>query len=519
MFKLAIIDDEPLIPIGINSLIQYQKLNLSYCGHANTGTDGLALILEQQPDIVILDIAMPNMDGLSVIEAVRERLELPPLFLVLTNHNEFGYIQKALRLGVFDFIIKIEISGEYLHEILQKAVAHLEQTGRHSSTGSPPEPRSEALTEKFLYRVLSDWYHPDEELGAVAHHMNLGERYRRGRVVFFSLAFPARGEQNQISTALYIADLIHDSLKKHLACHTMLWETGGVVTVLDLDQSPVTGEELQRLLGHACDMVKRYVNIDSVYSMGPVFREYRQMPASLRDCLEQSHGSAEAQREFSQPAPQSSFHLCEFRERLAQAFLNADADSLSRLFGEIVHRHMPPSLPLNEALSICFSLLHYTSITIANSQLLFTQYDPMEELRAITGSAQAVDWLRSLEARILVYFEKIGAANANHTVERIIRHIYGHPCDDLTLQDVAERFGLSPQYISNIFSKDSAASFTEHVRLSKMRYAKKMLTEGKAKIHEVSQALGYSDPYYFSKVFKKSEGQSPREFLLANAQK
>lgn len=208
---------------------------------------------------------------------------------------------------------------------------------------------------------------------------------------------------------------------------------------------------------------------------------------------------------------QASFHLCDYRMVLKEAVAEENAQRLSAVFEEIGCFYLPDELSLEEVLPICFSLLHFISSSISNSQLLFLQYDPMEELRTIVNASQAKEWLNDLKARIVRHWQT-GTGGSNPTVERIIQYIYANPCEELSLQSIAVFFRLSPQYISNIFSKDSPVSFSEHVRLSKMRYAKRKLSENEISIREIAQMLGYSDPYYFSKVFKKTEGMSPKKF-------
>ena len=111
MYTLAIIDDEPLIQLGIHSLVHYQELSLSPCEFVHTGPDALTLIHSQKPDIVLLDISIPGIDGLSIIRQIRKTANELPVFILLTNMDDFSYVQTALRLGVLDFITKIEVKS------------------------------------------------------------------------------------------------------------------------------------------------------------------------------------------------------------------------------------------------------------------------------------------------------------------------------------------------------------------------------------------------------------------------
>lgn len=521
MYRIAVIDDEPLVSLGINALIHHKELNLINCGQAYTGEDGVALILRDEPDIVILDIEMPNMDGLRVIQQTREKTHTPPLFLILTNHSEFNYIQSALRLGVFDFIMKIEINEVYLNEVLAKAIIHLEQSGRSHLHSREPEAYVRAMNlERMFNHLLGGWRSENGEPDKMAQYLGLGTSFQHSQAVSFHLSHPAeRAEQNtnQITASLNAMRLIHDSMKQRLACHTMLWTPSSIVTFIDLGDCDITPIELGILLVHIKEMTKRYINIDLVYGIGSVCHRYDEIPQSFQDSLTKAREqlpqyATESIRGHVQS--ESTFHLCFYKDAFAKAFSENDHAAISLIFDEIIEEYMGPVSHLCEALSICFSVLHHITTTVNNSRLLFDRYDPMEELRAIATPEQARNWMYGLERRIIAYFEA-DLQNTNRTVERIIHYVYNHPLSDLSLSEVSEHFDISPQYISNIFSKFSALTFSDHVRMSKMKHAKLMLAGGGSKVTEVSDALGYSDPYYFSKVFKKTYGISPRGFLLS----
>ncbi len=101
----------------------------------------------------------------------------------------------------------------------------------------------------------------------------------------------------------------------------------------------------------------------------------------------------------------------------------------------------------------------------------------------------------------------------NHTITEIQKYIQKNIDKKLSLNEVADVFGLSPNYLSSIFKKYSAYSFTKYINFLKIEEAKKLLTERNLKIYEISEKLGFEDAFYFSKVFKKVAGCSPKEYM------
>lgn len=126
MFKVVIIDDEPIIVEGLSRMIDWEKYGCTIVGTANDGFEGTEIIREKQPDILFSDIAMPGMDGLKMIAGLKS--EFPDMLItILTGYRDFEYAQEAIRLGVTRFLLKpskldeIEEAMAYMTERLKKA--------------------------------------------------------------------------------------------------------------------------------------------------------------------------------------------------------------------------------------------------------------------------------------------------------------------------------------------------------------------------------------------------------------
>lgn len=93
------------------------------------------------------------------------------------------------------------------------------------------------------------------------------------------------------------------------------------------------------------------------------------------------------------------------------------------------------------------------------------------------------------------------------------KYIGEHISERLSLNEVAAVFGISPNYLSQLFGKYNDVGFSEYINISKINEAKRLLDEGTLKIYEVAEMLGFESSFYFSKVFKKVEGVSPTDYL------
>lgn len=118
--KIVIVDDELRIISLVKHLIPFKQLGLVLAGEALNGEEALELCSRVEPDIIMTDIRMPGMDGLSLIKKIKEILPLS-IIIIISGFNEFEYARKALKLGVFDYILK-PIDVDEITDILSKAI-------------------------------------------------------------------------------------------------------------------------------------------------------------------------------------------------------------------------------------------------------------------------------------------------------------------------------------------------------------------------------------------------------------
>ena len=141
MYKVVIVDDEPIIAEGLSKVVPWEKYGCKIAATAGNGQEGLEVIRKEQPNIVISDISMPGMDGLKMIAALR--VEFPEMQIsILTGYRDFDYAQQAIRLGVTRFLLKpsnmdeIEEAVQVMAENLKKRNITGEEDESENTAGS-----------------------------------------------------------------------------------------------------------------------------------------------------------------------------------------------------------------------------------------------------------------------------------------------------------------------------------------------------------------------------------------------
>ena len=157
MYKTVIIDDEPIIRKGIKSVLNWEQLGCTICGEASDGQQGVQLIERLRPDIIITDIKMPQMDGLTMVRSIRQVVPNSRI-IILTGYRDFDYAYQAIKLEAFDFILK-PTRIEQLYDVVRRAVQSLkEQSSADSETERIRqlyEKNLPVIRERYLYNLLT----------------------------------------------------------------------------------------------------------------------------------------------------------------------------------------------------------------------------------------------------------------------------------------------------------------------------------------------------------------------------
>lgn len=172
MYKVLLVDDEPIIVEGLSRSIPWEKWNCEVTATANDGLEGKQLIEEKKPDIVFMDICMPEMDGLAMIAAINS--QFPDLEVcVLTGYRDFEYAKEAIRLGVTRFLLKPSNMDE-LEEAIEVMCRNLKKKGitgegaEESGEKEPEEGASSSFIVKNAMRYIEENYTRKLSLGEVA---------------------------------------------------------------------------------------------------------------------------------------------------------------------------------------------------------------------------------------------------------------------------------------------------------------------------------------------------------------
>ncbi|MBQ8638726.1 MAG: response regulator [Lachnospiraceae bacterium] len=523
--KVLIVEDEPLVLIGIKTLLQNSSHRLQLCQTASNGCAALEIIEQERPEIVITDIRMPKMDGLELIRTCRRKYGEIPVFIILTNYEEFHLAKEALTLGVIDYLVKLELTADTLDQALQQALHRLNEL----APPAPEPPRFlQFYKERFFIRLLNNLFENEEQFQLECRDLGLSfEGFSAFVTCYFQLSsaklteMTARQQMDLYASSL---DMLQNILPRYHSCYCVPLDARHLAVLFLLP----SGEEARRnqlltdAVGNASAMLKSYYGAELTGACGtPVIS-----PLALHESFQAARHlftQTDPSTPFLLPDSKSShsrqhvFNMSLFKDSIARAYEEYDAQKLSDLVTSITDLFAEHPDHYVQAMDAASNILYLSLSLISDGETVVSSIFSASpagyrSLYSLTTAGQVMDWLRTLCDGLCHFFEERKKDYKNHIVSGVRRYIQEHVEEKLSLNEVAAAFGISPSYLSLLFKKYSDCGFSEYVSQMKISRAKELIQGGTMKIYEIADQLGFENAFYFSKVFKKVEGCSPRDY-------
>lgn len=530
MIKLLIVDDEPLVQIGIKSMLNWAEYGIEICGTAMNGAKALELIGEYSPEIVITDIRMPIMNGLELAKNCRKEYGRIPLFIFLTSYEEFQLIKEAMTYEAIDYLIKLELNADALSVAVKKALTRLENLQATLKIKDSGRPLLQSYYDKFFLRLLHNLFDSEEQFHLQAKDLKLSFTDN----VYCASLFEIKEEPTLSMDHAKLMNLCNSSfsmardiLNKHIPCYAIPLDMKHFAVIFHFQKADdFDVSAIQAAAQNAVDMIHNYFNVTTLAGIGTPVEQPLKVCESYQDAR-QAFGRAGAAAPivvFSHDDTQSvknAFNIAVFRNDITKAFDEFDTDVLYHTLSEIIELFRAYPLRFLQAADGACNILYLALSLLPDGEEnlgeIFASYsDGYRSIYRFTNVDQIIEWMIILRDGLCEVLKSKRKTYKAHVITNVQKYINGHVTERLSLNEVAGVFGLSPNYLSILFKKNCQIGFSEYISQAKIAKAKSMLLEQDMKIYEVADRLGFESAFYFSKVFKKVEGISPREYIQQN---
>lgn len=545
MVKVYLVEDEIIIRQSIKNSIDWEKEGYEFVGDASDGELALPVILKEKPDILITDIRMPFMDGLELSRMVKA--ELPDIkIVILSGYDDFEYAKQAIKIGVAEYLLKPVSSAvllEHLSEIAEKVRNEREDLALKKVYYQEMQENEELIKMKFLGELISGKLSlADAMEKGKRFHMNLSGPFYR--IILFKFIQEDRvkaGQSEDLARAYAAVGNYVDGLKDAFRFQRGVEGWAFLLTSVEEDMEAQT----ERFIEGLKEVIAPFEALTWFGGIGSEAARLRELRYSFREA-----DKAFAGRFVQEPNQIISVEQLNY-EQLDNEF---DANIFGEInqFDQIITRFLS-SGSLEEVESFVGALFteisedHFRSLMI-RQYIIMNIYATVlafcKKLRKDTGAdGEAAGQMESLRENEEILKRAVSTAESVDDIKAYIGTLLDHAIElrntvsgrrysdiiqtakkrieqdymseDISLNSVAAEVCMSPSYFSSVFSKEMGKTFIEYLTEVRMEKAKQYLACSSMKTSEISYEVGYKDPHYFSYIFKKTQGCTPKEYRAA----
>ncbi|OME86632.1 DNA-binding response regulator [Paenibacillus sp. FSL A5-0031] len=509
MLKLLIVDDEQVEREGLQAILQKGFPSCQFM-QAKNGARAIETASEWQPDLILMDIKMPGVNGIEAIEKISVFLPSAK-FIMVTAYDTFDYARQAIKLGVKDYLLKpskaSEITttiGKVIEEIMrEKSELALRQYEEEALRKVMPIVESDVVTQ-LLFDHVHD-VHIDDMLGLLGR-----ERTSEAFVMLVMLPIHSASE------------VLYGEIKAKVRQAGSGWvgamSARQIPIVIFRDASKTYRAQAASLVQQFLLLRQREVGGDLFVGIGDSYKGLESVKLSYQEALL-------ATANASLPAKHQFYGEIESRSPFAGGYQDKQTekqfvdhirlgkwDIVRKMVMEliVVHDQHHASLEQSaqwvlERLWIISRVAEEMGIEVEKPLFSFqvTQY---QQLRTETESL-----LTKLIEGIVTHQSRVQPDAALQMKQYIIEHSE----KDISLELMAQRFGLSPFYMSKMFKDQEGMNYIDFLTECRIEKGKKLMADPDRSLKEITYEIGYNDPNYFSKVFKKVCGVSPTDYRRA----
>ena len=546
MYQVLLVDDEPLILTGIQSMINWEDYDCVITDKASNGKQALEKMEKSMPAIVITDIKMPVMTGIEFMQECRDR-GYDTVFILLTNLEEFSLAKSALALGAADYLVKMEMTQEMMGNSLKRATEMCNQ--KRILTDKIPHrefhPKDVKQTATGFFRDilekagnLSDefrkkWQEPVEK-------MELEQLYENGVLMWIRPykdrdLFENVSEDDRKEMLDYAQSLMEQFMNRiHSGCCTLVWKRMGILAILPGQNRT---EKYYRDTGKKiCNILEDYFGCQTLVAisapMEDIWGGSKRALSQIKKIQEFYYyhsnepvvlvSDVEAHFWEERHARHDTFDISFLKKDLRQALVQQDKEKVNSVFEELSALFTEFHPAREQVVNACANL-YYFFLSYVEEDALIKEEMPypsvvMEILLECFTLKAHTRWLLKFGSWVGNTMENFHRGSKTDKIveaaKEYVRENYG---EKLTLAAIASKIGISQGYLSSVFKKQTGGNLNDYINQMKIEKAKELLEKHEYMMYEISDMLGFENPYYFSKVFKKLTGITPSEYEMHRA--
>lgn len=526
MYKIMLADDEGIVIDSLKFIIEKNFGDSCSVEYANTGRSVIELAEKFKPDIAIMDIQMPGINGIDAMKEIR-KTNGSVIFIIMTAYDKFNYAKEAINLGVLEYLTK-PVNQVVITQVILKAMDIIEGERRKRSNDLMIREKLEIvipiIESDFIYAVLSGDDFSREEKNFCSL-LGIKEKYGMMMVLEFGDTLVDGTLTNPVgisvkAQAFYPA--IRENMKEELSCVVGPIMVNKIVAFLPYPKPQLEYDDRILLIEKARKLIRDLtrqidvqfkIGIGSVTPLGKLADSYKEAVSAIRS----SKGRVAHVKDLPIGCEYEGDYPVETETALFDKIQQGDLEGTkteANLFFDWMIEHYPDCEMDIKLKVLEFILFAEQKAFLSGGMTYYFRYrkDYLQTLLQLENYDQLRKWFidKITEAcRNIITKKEEQAIGIISKAKSFIEENFQR---DISLDDVSRIVDISPYYFSKLFKEETGENFIDYLTGIRIEKAKKLLQNRELSIKNICADTGYSDPNYFSRIFKKQVGVTPTEY-------
>ncbi len=525
MYRVLIAEDEILVRLGIKNLIDWEGLGLHIIADVDNGQDALRIFEEENPEIVITDIKMPIMDGMELIRRIRT-LNKDTKIVILSCLEDFELARSAITYGVSEYISKVSMSSEDIEKVVIKLLDEIKEgdvrlSSKDTDTSTDKVLKNQKSVEKKLKSIILSNEPSNEDIELRLKELNSCLGKEALSIIIFEVGnYDIFADKVNFNILL---DMLKSKFSPFFNGEIITDDSKKIITIVNLHDVKNDGSNCDRVREFVEDiqnLLNGYFGISAavgISSRRDGFQNLKLLFSEASEALRMKFCCGNNSI-FTWKEDIRALYNTNILEKLEQKqslLLNEEFIQSHRIsfYKSKLNNLIKKALDSDVAfLKMFFQVMYWHSVELTHSGMDISELLLDKQNRLI--ECETLDEFFEVFEEYIKNLNDLKTKN-KYTCKEIIdavTYMEGNCHKSLTLQEVADYTGISPNYLSSLFKKQLNEGFVEHLTKLRIQKAKELLFETNLKLYEIAIETGFSDEAYFSRIFKKYTGKSPIYF-------
>lgn len=523
MYKILLADDEGIELDALTYILEKNFPGQCTVETAKTGYDAVELSERFRPDIAVMDIRMPGINGMEAIQAI-QAISPGILFIVLTAYDKFEYAKEAIRLSVFEFLTK-PVNRMVFADVIRRAMTKVDAERKARTAVLKTRERMEnmlpVLESSFVYMLLMQSADP---VAYVRLFDMLEIDSSHATVMVLELTKMLGGDILDLDIkANEVYSSIRGLIKEAFVCVVGPAMANRVIIVrpaaapeneyyerlLLIEQGRALAHRVEDKIGVECKL-----GIGTTVTMERLCESYSQAVKAVKHCK----GIVSHINDLPILSDYETGYPAEQEKHLEEMILKGDTQSAAAdaevFFQWMVERYPEHDMAIRlKVLEFVMRAEYFAFHEGGGIKYHFLDRDDyLQTVLAADNYDELKSWFLRKVAESARNVTTKADEKANRVIAKARAFIDRNFNRELTLEEVSREVHVSPYYFSKLFKEQTGENFINYLTLRRVETAKQLLADGRLNIKNICTEVGYNDPNYFSRLFKRFEGVTPTEY-------